>query len=268
MQCEEARDQVGALIDGELAGDVRREIDAHIEGCGGCAQELSDLRQLKRQVTAVRAAASPAFAARLRSALDAEAARMIATPQQKPPVRLFAASSGKLSDLVGGGLRPLMRLAAVVLMSALLSAAATWFMLSGTADRARIESDVLSAHVRSLLQEQPVQIASSDRHTVKPWFSGRIEFAPAVVDLAANGFPLLGGRLDYVGGRRVAALVYRRRLHLVTVFMWPSAGPEETKPSIMKVNGYNLVTWSKGGMTYWAASDLSENELLEFQALL
>ncbi len=268
MHCEEARDRIGALIDGELAGDMRREIDAHIEACGGCAQEFSDLKRLKRQVTAVRAPAPPAFAARMRSALGAEAARMIATPQRIPAVRSFAATGVKLGDLMHGGLRPLMRLAAVVLVSALLSAAATWFMLSGAADRARIERDVLSAHVRSLLQEQPVQIASSESHAVKPWFAGRIEFAPAVADLAASGFPLAGGRLDYIDGRRVAALVYRRRLHVVTVFMWPSVGPEETRPLSMKVNGYNLVTWSKGGMTYWAASDLSENELLELQALL
>jgi anti-sigma factor RsiW len=260
MQCEEARDRIGALIDGELAGEPRREIDAHVEACDRCAQELADLKRLKRQVAAVSAPAPPTLVGRVRGALAAAAARKVATHTTVHAIRPI--------DRLRGRLRPLMRIAAIILVSGLLSAAATWFVLRGADERAMLERDVLSAHVRSLLQDNPVQIASSDTHTVKPWFAGRIEFAPVVAELAANGFPLAGGRLDYITGRRVAALVYRRRLHLVTVFMWPSAGGEETRPSSMKVNGYNLLTWSKGGMTYWAASDLNEGELKELQALL
>lgn len=267
MQCEEARDRLGSLIDGELFGDGRREIEAHVEGCGGCARELADLQRLRRQVAALRAPAPPALAGRLHSALVAADARNGPMPRAVA-IRSLRATGLAWGERLRNGWRPAMRLAAVVLISCALSAAATGFLLSGAEDRAALERDVLSAHVRSLLQEQPVQVASSDSHTVKPWFAGRVEFSPAVTDLAASGFPLLGGRLDYIAGRRVAALVYRRRLHLVTVFMWPSPGAEETKPTDLKVNGYNLLTWSKGGMTYWAASDLNASELRDLQALL
>lgn len=263
MQCEEARDRIGALIDGELAGEPRRDIDAHVAACGGCAQELADLKRLKRQVAAVRAPARPGLADAIRAAVAREAGRSVAAKPGVPAVRI-----GALRDGMRSRLRPLMRLAAIILVSCLVSAAATWFVVRGADQRATLERDVLSAHVRSLLQDNPVQIASSDTHTVKPWFSGRIEFAPVVTELAAQGYPLAGGRLDYIAGRRVAALVYRRRLHLVTVFMWPSAGGEETRPSGLTANGYNLLTWSKGGMTYWAVSDLNERELQDLQGLL
>jgi anti-sigma factor RsiW len=133
--------------------------------------------------------------------------------------------------------------------------------------RNALARDVLAAHVRALMQDNAVQIASLDTHTVKPWFAGRLEFAPAVKDLSAEGFALAGGRLDYVGGRRVAALVYRRRLHQVSVFVWPADGDAVT-PSAARLDGYNLVSWQRGGMTFWAVSDLNEGELRELQSLL
>src|SRR6185369_1665767 len=119
---------------------------------------------------------------------------------------------------------------------------------------ALLERDVLAAHVRSLLQDSPTQVASSEAHTVKPWFAGRLDFAPAVHDLAADGFPLAGARLDYIGERRVAALVYRRRLHSISVFLWPSADGSEGAPRERIHRGYNIVAWTKGGIAYWAVS--------------
>src|SRR6185437_9388854 len=127
---------------------------------------------------------------------------------------------------------------------------------------------ILTAHVRSLLQDSPIQVASSDAHTVKPWFTGRVDFAPEVKDLTAEGFPLLGARLDYVHGRRVGALVYRRRLHTVNVFMWGAPGTEDTAPTLATKNGYNLLVWSKGGVTYWAVSDVDARELQRLYSLL
>jgi anti-sigma factor RsiW len=118
--------------------------------------------------------------------------------------------------------------------------------------------------MRALLQDNAVQIASLDTHTVKPWFAGRLEFSPVVKDLAAEGFQLVGGRLDYVGGRRVAALVYRRHLHQVSVFIWPAEGDAAT-PSRTRLDGYNVVSWQRAGMTFWAVSDLNEGELRELQ---
>jgi anti-sigma factor RsiW len=133
---------------------------------------------------------------------------------------------------------------------------------------AQLEQQVLQAHIRSLLQDGPIQVASSDSHTVKPWFAGRVDFAPDVKDLTAEGFALLGGRLDYVDDRRVGALVYRRRLHVVDVFMWRAPGNEEVAPTLATKNGYNLLSWTKGGVTYWAVSDIDANELKRLQSLL
>jgi anti-sigma factor RsiW len=149
-----------------------------------------------------------------------------------------------------------------------LSALITWWLMSSAEQASRLEQEVVAAHVRSLLQDSPVQVASSDAHNVKPWFAGRVEFAPDVKDLTAEGFPLVGGRLDYVGQRRVGALVYRRRLHTVNVFMWPAALSETTPPTLTSKSGYNLLFWNKAGITYWALSDLDAGELRRLQSLL
>jgi anti-sigma factor RsiW len=125
----------------------------------------------------------------------------------------------------------------------------------------RMEHDIVNAHIRSLLQDSPVQVASSDQHTVQPWFAGRTDFAPAVKDLAAEGFPLLGGRLDYVADRRVGVIVYKRRLHVINVFMWPAGPANGSDPQAAVRNGYNLLSWTRNGVSYRAVSDLSSDEL-------
>ena len=161
-----------------------------------------------------------------------------------------------------------LRQAAVLLLACGLTAAATALVMSRGTDTAMIERDVAAAHVRSLLQDSPMQIASSDVHGIKPWFTGRLDFAPAVKDLTAEGFPLAGARLDYVDERRVAALVYRRRLHVVSVFLWPAADGSDRPPRERVHRGYNVVAWSRGGIAYWAISDLNMGELRELQARL
>ena len=148
-----------------------------------------------------------------------------------------------------------------------MSAFATWWFVSAGSQTAQLERDVLSAHVRSLLQETPVQIAASDTHVVKPWFTGRVDFAPDVKDLTSDGFPLVGGRLDYVAGRRAGALVYKRRLHTINVFMWPAKNGEDVAPEVVTLSGYNLLRWSRRGLSLWAISDLNAAELREFQSL-
>ncbi|MBO0763183.1 MAG: anti-sigma factor, partial [Hyphomicrobiaceae bacterium] len=158
--------------------------------------------------------------------------------------------------------------AAALIMTCAVTAGTTAFVMSRMNDKAGLERDVFAAHVRSLLQDSPTQVASSDTHTVKPWFAGRLEFAPTVRDLAAEGFPLAGARLDYVGGRRVAALVYRRRLHIVNVFVWPSPDAIDSPPRALNERGYNLLTWRRAGVAYWAVSDLNVDELSQLQSLL
>jgi anti-sigma factor RsiW len=120
----------------------------------------------------------------------------------------------------------------------------------------------------SISPKSPIQVASADPHTVRPWFNDRVEFAPAVKDLAADRFRLVGARLDYVGGRGVSALVYMRRLHVVNVFVWPSPRDEDASPRLIQLNGYNAVSWSRAGIAYWAVSDLNAAELRQLSSLL
>lgn len=126
-----------------------------------------------------------------------------------------------------------------------------------------LAASVLSAHLRSLASEHLFDVPSSDRHTVKPWFNGRLDFSPTVKDI--EGFPLLGGRIEYFEGRSAAALVYGRQKHIVNLFTWPSTAP--AAPSAQTRNGYHLQTWTSGEMTYWAVSDLNETELRQFVSL-
>jgi anti-sigma factor RsiW len=183
-----------------------------------------------------------------------------AAPATPTPFHLAAVASLRASK----GLRQ----AAALIVVALLTAAATTLVVSRMAAMARTEQEVVAAHVRSLLQDSPTQVASSDMHTVKPWFAGRLEYSPNVKDLAPEGFPLAGARLDYIGERRVAALVYRRRMHVVNVFMWPSPSDAASAPGASTYLGYNVLVWHKAGMAYWAISDLNMSELQQLQGQL
>jgi anti-sigma factor RsiW len=128
-----------------------------------------------------------------------------------------------------------------------------------------VVQDVIAAHLRALVGDRITDVSSSDSHTVKPWFNGRVEVAPPVTDLTAEGYPLVGGRLDFVDGRRAAALVYRRRQHVISLFAWPSAdAPADPAEAL----GYNLVNWSEGGVAYAAISDLNRDDLAHFAELV
>jgi anti-sigma factor RsiW len=149
--------------------------------------------------------------------------------------------------------------------SVLLAASLTWniSMLRTRVDSQQVlASDIVSAHIRSLTGTHLLDVPSSDHHTVKPWFNGKIDFSPGVKDV--DGFPLLGGRLEYLEGHPAAALIYGRRNHVINIFTWPSAhtaGLEETR------NGYHVESWSSDGMAFWVVSDLNEGELRDFVRL-
>jgi anti-sigma factor RsiW len=132
----------------------------------------------------------------------------------------------------------------------------------------RVAQDVVVNHVRSLLADHLTDVASSDRHTVKPWFAGKLDFAPSVVDLSAEGFPLVGGRLDYLEHRPVAALVYGRRKHTINLFIWPSEHASGGAPQSTTNQGYQIAHWHEAGTTYWAISDLNSGELRQFVQLI
>ncbi|HZC17001.1 MAG TPA: hypothetical protein VE309_09585, partial [Caulobacteraceae bacterium] len=131
----------------------------------------------------------------------------------------------------------------------------------------QLEQDLVAGHVRSQQVGHLIDVVTSDQHVVKPWFGGKIDFSPPVVDLKDQGFPIVGGRLDYIGKRTVAAVVYMRGRHVINLFMWPSRGdlgPGEAKPG----DGYTLLHWTRAGMTFWAVSDVNEKDLQTFRQLL
>jgi anti-sigma factor RsiW len=264
MRCDDARERIGPLLDGELANDERRALIAHAADCPDCARYRDELQRLRSGLAPARESAPQTLLDRVRAGLAVEASTQDTSPT--PPRAREPWPAGVIGRLLWH-LKPYARQAAAVIVACVISIAGTWWWVHNADVRNALARDVLAAHVRALMQDNAVQIASLDTHTVKPWFAGRLEFAPAVKDLSAEGFALAGGRLDYVGGRRVAALVYRRRLHQVSVFVWPADGDAVT-PSAARLDGYNLVSWQRGGMTFWAVSDLNEGELRELQSLL
>jgi anti-sigma factor RsiW len=143
----------------------------------------------------------------------------------------------------------------------------TW-LLAVQGEAGRLSDDVVADHVRSLMVAHLTDVASSDQHTVKPWFSGKLDYTPPVQDLSQEGFPLVGGRLDYLDGRSVAALVYRRRLHTINLFVWPCDDTTTSGIKRLTRRGYNMVNWCDGGMQFWAVSDLNAGELQTFTQLL
>jgi len=128
--------------------------------------------------------------------------------------------------------------------------------------------EILSAHVRSLMVDHLTDVASSDQHTVKPWFTGKLNFSPVVIDPTTEGFPLIGGRLDYVGDSPVAAVVYQRRKHYINLFIWPAKQTSTTKEEFLTRHGYSLFHWLQEGMEYWAVSDVNKGDLQQFVQLL
>ena len=161
------------------------------------------------------------------------------------------------------GWRQWLNMGAAFAMGILASVTAAYFFTAASAQD-RLAQEIVASHVRSLMATHLADIASTDRHTVKPWFTGKLDFSPPVHDLASEGFPLVGGRLDYIGGRSAAALVYQHRQHTINVFVWPRDDRSPTPPMSFAAQGFNVTGWKGVAMQFWVVSDINAGELRQF----
>jgi anti-sigma factor RsiW len=235
-------------IDGELDLLSNVQVEQHLQDCVACALEHRNHRALRSALsTSSLYFNAPAnLQKRIRSSVRA------AAKGEPAPVMW----SWRLS-FAGGSLA----LIAILIVGLV-------FMQSRPASDELLAQELVSGHVRSLMAGHLTDVASTDQHTVKPWFDGKLDFSPQVTDLTAQGFPLVGGRLDYIGNRPVAALVYQRRKHFINLFIWPEVVERGGKIRLVARQGYNLIYWHRAGMAYWAVSDLNLNELQEFAETL
>ncbi|HEM7878838.1 anti-sigma factor [Burkholderia contaminans] len=288
MDCNEARALLDADVDRELSAPDALRVQQHVEGCEACRRErarIVTLVQAVRQADYHRApdALRASILASLPTAADApvrEQARV--EPQPEPRSKPQPRPRGRrwfswLTDQ-GGAARPASagmgpRVAALpglgwgVALLVALAAAGGMALSARHADTDRTVDELVSSHVRADLSARDIDVISTDRHTVKPWFNGRIDYAPPVEDLAADGFALVGGRLDYVGRRRVAVLVYRYRQHVIDVYVRP-AGEGPGAPYTTVSQGYALDRWDAAGMTWWAVTDAEPSALAAFRTAL
>jgi anti-sigma factor (TIGR02949 family) len=249
MNCAECEILLHALLDGELDAGHARDIEAHVAQCSACAEKLRAFRAMRGAIAAanLKEAAPASLRSRIEAALPSPAPR-VANPLKvaRPSRRTF----------FGG-------FAAGAALSA--AAAASVFLAVVRNDQEEaIADEVVSAHIRSLQAGHLMDVETSDQHTVKPWFDGKVDVAPPVVDLTAEGFTLLGGRLDYIGGAPMASVVYRRRKHIINLFVARRLGSEHASVTASTVQGYNVRHWSDQGLDFWAVSDLDGEELGEF----
>jgi anti-sigma factor RsiW len=254
MSCELTRRYVSGYLDGEL--DLARtiEMEAHLKGCPDCAQELESLKALRSalQGSSLAYAAPVALRERIQSSLRAASGAEVHESKFKWPSLHFWQLAGTFALL------------------ALISVSGwqwTARLRSPSSDQ-RIAAEVFSSHVRSLEGNHLMDVVSTDQHTVKPWFDGKLDFSPPVEDLASDGFPLVGGRLDYLEGREVAALIYQRRKHFINVFVWPNPTGSSSTQALESRQGYNILRWSRGGFEFWAVSDVAAPDLAQFVQLL
>ncbi len=247
MNCYEAHRLIEADVDGELDLVRHLELEEHIRTCPKC-QALRETLTARRQAlreSLPRFSAPPVFVNQVRAALRAEDA----------PVRLTRAApvSWPIWNTVG--------IAALAIFS--LGLGYSWG--SARARGNHLVDEAVTDHIRSLQFNHLSDVASTDQHTVKPWFAGKLDFSPPVVDLAAAGYPLTGGRLEHLAGRPAAALVFHRRDHAINLFIWPAMA-ETVSPRQAELNGYRTQSWSQKGLNFMAVSEISATELSQFAA--
>jgi anti-sigma factor RsiW len=252
MNCEEVVSLLHPYTDGELDLVRHLQIEQHLQGCASCREQGQHLQSLRAAIAtpSLRYRAPESLRARLQAALPSVTPTLPAVRTRSMPPLQRATMAASILLLVG--------------MSATMG-----MLLShpGSSMDERLADSVVADHVRSIQVDHLTDVVSSDRHTVKPWFQGKLDFAPNVPDLSEQGYVLSGGRLDYLVDRPVAALVYLRRLHAINVFIRPAPSEEPKTVRTLTRQGFHLCQWQQSGMAYWAISDLNDEELNEFVRL-
>jgi anti-sigma factor RsiW len=238
LSCEALERDLDPYVDRELDPAAAALVREHLAACAGCQRRVDEREVLGRLLRSTRAAAP-----------DSLRARVAARSRRRSNIYSVTAWA-----------------AAAVLIVAIGSGIA--LRRSGEARGEALVDEVVDGHVRSLMADHLFDVQSTDQHTVKPWFLGRIDFSPPVVDLAPAGFPLVGGRLDYLGGQAVAALVYQRNKHTINVFVAPNRGDPLPPIAGRSVRGFHVYHWARDGMSFWIVSDVNEVELGEFAGRL
>jgi anti-sigma factor RsiW len=245
MTCVPAKSLLESFLDDELDAAQTAHVEEHLASCASCAGVHAQLQEL-------------------RAGIRSYAPYYRASAGLRERTQASVRQADRHADRRAPAFWRWMAIAAAIL----LAVSAAWniaLLRSRTSGADLIAQDVLSSHVRSLMGAHLLDVPSSDQHTVKPWFNGKLDFSPDVRDFADQGFPLIGGRIDYLGSRPVAALVYRHRKHIINMFTWPSDATDGgTK---LDRGGYHVVHWNTSGMSCWAVSDLNVGELRQFADL-
>ncbi len=257
MPCDISDQKLTAFFDGELPRAEQSGVAAHIAACSDCAKNMQAMQDLRKVLRRAAPPVPAGLASRIEMALEEEEKggepQSLSAPISMPSRwRWPAMSYGALA-------------ASYIVVAALAGVGGMSWMSNNVAMDA-ITHDVVAAHARAMMQDVPYQVVSSDQHTVKPWFAGRTEFSPQVKDFAGQGYPLAGGRLDYIGSERVAALVYRHDKHLVDLFIWP-AKKADSAPQFETKDGFHIASWVSGGMEARAVSDMGADEMKTFAGL-
>ena len=266
MNCEEIANLMDGYLDGELDALTSQKIEQHLRDCNKCEEGFEADTALAHAIT--QSAPYYKATAELRQRIQSSLRDAVGVKDKDG-----SGQPGQLSvPRPQGERRPVLSqvpwnwlaLAAAIILGALITAVFLPRMRAPNADQF-LATQLIASHVRSLMADHLTDVASSDQHTVKPWLDVKLDFAAPVVDLSGDGFPLIGGRLDYLDNHSVAALVYQRRKHFINLFIWPTTPLDGKEQKIVERDGYHLVHWADSDFTYWAVSDVSVGDLQTFQ---